>query len=284
MREADLGPAEVDRARLRRISDRQPEHERERERRVDEDAAPLGRLRRLLVEVQLVRVQREHREEEVVGLRDRAPDRGAVDVADREVLVEPHQKNASFTISAITTSAITSRTRTASPPAAILTGTLAIASGSENARSSCRSTYAVTLDSIRSSKVAGDGAAVFNGFAADGAPSTDSSKMCSCWMSFRFCCPRSCTWTPSGSWFPRSARVGSESRIWPPCPAAEMRAARTTSIPRYPSSPRLGSPVCSPIRTRTLHARGHSWSRSARWASTAAATASRARAKEKKKE
>src|SRR5438552_595318 len=55
--------------------------------------------------------------------------------------------------------------------------------------------------------------------------------MCSCWTSFRCCCPRSCTATPSGSWLPRSARVVSEIRIWPPWPAAEMRAARTTSRP-----------------------------------------------------
>ena len=43
-----------------------------------------------------------------------------------------------------------------------------------------------------------------------------------------------------------------------------VRAARTTSIPRYPSSPTCGSPVCSPIRTRTSRPSGHSWSRSAR--------------------
>src|SRR5205085_1014996 len=66
--------------------------------------------------------------------------------------------------------------------------------------------------------------------------------MCSCWTSFRCCCPRSCTATPSGSWLPRSARVVSEIRIWPPWPAAEMRAPRTTSRPRYPSSPTCGPP------------------------------------------
>ena len=41
------------------------------------------------VEVRLVRVQREVREPDVVGLGDRAPEPAAVHVADREVLEEP---------------------------------------------------------------------------------------------------------------------------------------------------------------------------------------------------
>ena len=51
-------------------------------------------------------------------------------------------------------------------------------------------------------------------------------------MSFSWASPWSWTVTPSGRVLPSSARVVSESRIWPPCPAAEILAARTTSEPQ----------------------------------------------------
>ena len=73
--------------------------------------------------------------------------------------------------------------------------------------------------------------------------------------------------------------VVSERRTWPPCAAVQMRAARTTSSPTYPSSATDGSPVCRPMRTRTGLSVGQSWAACARCTSTAAATASRARGK-----
>jgi predicted N-acetyltransferase YhbS len=79
------------------------------------------------------------------------------------------QKNASFTISAITTTVATVRRSVARPPAASFAG----AAGLLNACSSWRSTYALMRSSILDSSVSAR--SVFNGFAAAGAPSTDSS-------------------------------------------------------------------------------------------------------------
>jgi hypothetical protein len=55
-------------------------------------------------------------------------------------------------------------------------------------------------------------------------------------------------------------------------PARQIRAATTTSIPTYPSSPSSGSPVCSPIRRRCASSSGHGSAASDRWICAAAAT------------
>ena len=59
-----------------------------------------------------------------------------------------------------------------------------------------------------------------------------------------------------GSEEPSSARVVSERSTLPPRPVEARRAARMTSMPRYPSAPTAGSPVCSPMRTRTASPSG----------------------------
>ena len=65
------------------------------------------------------------------------------------------------------------------------------------------------------------------------APSISSSKTRSgSSMSFSRRSPSGKIDTPSGSDAPTSARVVSESRTWPPFPAVQSRAARTTSRPR----------------------------------------------------
>ena len=48
-----------------------------------------------------------------------------------------------------------------------------------------------------------------------------------------------------------SSRTSRETRISPPRASAAIRAARTTSFPKKSSSSRMGSPVWSPIRTRS---------------------------------
>src|SRR5437764_352906 len=60
-------------------------------------------------------------------------------------------------------------------------------------------------------------------------------------------------------------------------------AAAATSRPTYPSDEGSGSPVCSPMRTRTVTPSGQIWVKRACWAATAAETASVARAKATKK-
>src|SRR6478672_914376 len=85
----DVGPGEVRRRVLARVGDGQAGDERERERAVDERATERRALGELVVEVVLVGVQRQAREPHVVGLRHRAPQAAAVDVADLQILVEP---------------------------------------------------------------------------------------------------------------------------------------------------------------------------------------------------
>ncbi len=65
--------------------------------------------------------------------------------------------------------------------------------------------------------------------------------------SFSQCSPRSVSSTSLWA----SSFVRSDSSTCPPCPAAPMRAAVCTSMPTYPPSASIGSPVCTPIRTRT---------------------------------
>ena len=93
-------------------------------------------------------------------------------------------------------------------------------------------------------------------------------------------------WSGSGSparrWMPRSRIVApgtepcvaAEASICPPWPAEPIRAARCTSMPVYPSSVTIASPVWRPMRTRTGLTPAHSCSISARCADTEAATAS----------
>ena len=84
-RQRDLLPAEVRDGVLGGVLHAQPVHEREREEAVHERLAEL-RLRRVLgVEVDLVRVVRDAREPEVVGVQHRAPDLRAVAVPRVEV-------------------------------------------------------------------------------------------------------------------------------------------------------------------------------------------------------
>ena len=65
-----------------------------------------------------------------------------------------------------------------------------------------------------------------------GRPSITSWKRRSgCGSPLSRCSPRSRSVTPAGSSSPKSVRVADEIRTWPPCPAAEIRAARTTSLP-----------------------------------------------------
>ena len=80
------------------------------------------------------------------------------------------------------------------------------------------------------------------------------------------CSPRSRPGSRSSA-----ARVTSESTTCPPWAAAQILAARWTSMPTYPSVVTIGVPVWMPMRTRT--------GPSDRWISSAAATASSARPK-----
>ena len=88
--------------------------------------------------------------------------------------------------------------------------------------------------------------------------------------------------SPRGDGSPRSRIVAlgtepcvaAEASICPPCPAEPIRAARCTSMPVYPSSVTIASPVWRPMRTRTGLTPAHSCSISARCADTEAATAS----------
>jgi hypothetical protein len=73
-----------------------------------------------------------------------------------------------------------------------------------------------------------------------------------------------------------------ETRIWPPCPAEQIRAARWTSSPAYPPGVSVGSPVWMPRRTRTRTSSGQDWSARDRWIVEAAVTASLARLKTQK--
>jgi hypothetical protein len=71
--EGDLVEAEVRHGRAEcRLERRQPDQERQREQAVDEPAPEFGRGRERLVEMQGLRVHREHREQRVVGLGDGA--------------------------------------------------------------------------------------------------------------------------------------------------------------------------------------------------------------------
>src|SRR3954471_1311289 len=85
----DVGPGEVRGRVLARVGDRQAGDEGQRERAVDERPPERRALGELVVEVVLVRVQRQAREPHVVGLGHRAPEAAAVDVADLQILVEP---------------------------------------------------------------------------------------------------------------------------------------------------------------------------------------------------
>src|SRR5436190_6011012 len=87
-RQRHVAPAEIDRL-LREVDHRQSRDERERERRVDERPLPL-RLRRVLgVEVNRVRVERQQREPDVVGLEYRPSEAAPVHGADLEIVVRP---------------------------------------------------------------------------------------------------------------------------------------------------------------------------------------------------
>ena len=94
--------------------------------------------------------------------------------------------------------------------------------------------------------------------------------------------PRSRISTPSGTSFPTRARVVSESSNCPPWPAEQIRAARTTSMPRYPLVADRGSPVCKPMRTRTSASSASRARRAPAAPATAPRTASLARVNEKK--
>src|SRR5581483_9609080 len=109
---------------------------------------------------------------------------------------------------------------------------------------------------------------------------TGRSKSLSC------CGPRSRRRIPSRSCSSssRSERVVSETRIWPPWPASQIRAARWTASPTYWSPASVASPVWIPIRTRRSTPSGQSWAASARCAATAASTAWRGRRKATKNE
>ena len=63
-------------------------------------------------------------------------------------------------------------------------------------------------------------------------------------------CSQVQTWRHRRS--PDGKRDARRSRICPPWPAEQMRAARTTSSPTYAAPSTVGAPVCKPIRTRTV--------------------------------
>ena len=72
-------------------------------------------------------------------------------------------------------------------------------------------------------------------------------------MSFSRYSPRSFREMPGrSSSSSRRLAVVCETRTCPPCPTAEIRAARWTAMPTYRSPARAASPVWMPIRTRTL--------------------------------
>ena len=87
-RQRHVAPAEVHRL-LRDVDHREAGDEREREGRVDERAAPFGRRGIRRVEVDRVRVQRQQREPDVVGLEYRPSEATPVDVAHSHVLIRP---------------------------------------------------------------------------------------------------------------------------------------------------------------------------------------------------
>ena len=95
-------------------------------------------------------------------------------------------------------------------------------------------------------------------------------------MSLNPCRPRSRRVTPTGRSSPASPLAVSDSSTCPPCAAAPTRAAPCTPMPTYPCPLVFGSPLCSPIHTRTPTCSGHSCAANSRWASVAAETASRA--------
>jgi hypothetical protein len=128
---------------LGHVLDRKTGDEREREGRVDERPTPLGRCGVLRVEVDRVRVVREQREPDVVGLEYGAPVAASVDRPDLELPVRAAQKKTTFTsstIATITTAIIRSTPKPiAAPPNASFFGTCGVPCSS-NADSSCFST------------------------------------------------------------------------------------------------------------------------------------------------
>src|SRR5215831_2020537 len=85
MRQLHVFPAEIRDAVDGEIDHRLAGHEREREARVHERLLELSMARVLGVEVNRVRIHRQTREPDVVGLRDGPAERVLVDVADDEV-------------------------------------------------------------------------------------------------------------------------------------------------------------------------------------------------------
>src|SRR5581483_3250335 len=81
-----LAPAEVD-GTLGDVGDRQPGDEGEREGRVDERPLPLGRGSVLRVEVDGIRVQRQEREPDVVGVEYGAAEAAAIDRSHLQLVV-----------------------------------------------------------------------------------------------------------------------------------------------------------------------------------------------------
>ena len=79
----------------------------------------------------------------------------------------------------------------------------------------------------------------------------------------------------------RARRLGHEHL--PARASEQMRAARTTSRPRYPSSPSAGSPGVDAHPDEHGDSSGHSWSARSRWIVAAAASAFLARGKTAKK-
>src|SRR5215207_3516027 len=83
-------------------------------------------------------------------------------------------------------------------------------------------------------------------------------------MSFSLCSPRSLRAMPgrsSSSWL----AVVCERSTCPPCPTAQILAARCTDSPTYRSTLRSASPVWMPIRTCRAAPPGHECSATARW-------------------
>jgi hypothetical protein len=75
-RKTHLVPPEVGHRRaMRRVVDRNADHEAERQATVDEDPAELGVLHRFRVEMQCGRIVRQGGNEDIVRLGDGAPDR-----------------------------------------------------------------------------------------------------------------------------------------------------------------------------------------------------------------
>ena len=96
--------------------------------------------------------------------------------------------------------------------------------------------------------------------------------------------PRSRRATPSIGSSTMRSRVSPETRIWPPCATAAIRAARLTLRPTKLSPVFSAPPEWSPIRTRSGASSGHGSASIARWASTAARIAAGASAKTTKNE